>query len=438
MKKYFTVFLAFIIYFNVFSQAHAAKNYNVKTITYDPLERVINATILDQIAEKTMQKTAKVPVTSYATGSTVAAMIRMGIAGAAIYGLVQGVGWVIENGVVKKPVDNGQINTEYYWISNTTWSDGSQICKTPTKFSTGDPAVNEFKSCAIQNRLKDPSCAMNNFEQYKCKAYNQNGYVLDWFTVDRIKNQNYDPNQTLVPVSETELGDKVNNSPQAPQILPDVYNPNNPVGGKAPESTSDALDRAVPTPETEPTGGTKPKPNKDTNGDGIPDTYDPSLPSAGEEFQLPAFCEWATTMCAWYEKYQDDSKKTDQHRELEKDVWKQEKQHRDDEKSFWEKVTDWFDWTKEEPEKEEEPERPEIDDQGIFSRTFDTVFSLSKQCPPDLPWSIDAYYFKGSYTINLNWLCMIFTFLGYPLQLLSHCIGLWIMYEAVIRKEIKW
>ena len=53
MKKYFTAFLAFIIYFNVFSQAHAAKNYNVKTITYDPLERVISATILDQIAEKT-------------------------------------------------------------------------------------------------------------------------------------------------------------------------------------------------------------------------------------------------------------------------------------------------------------------------------------------------------------------------------------------------
>ena len=424
MKKYFTAFLAFIIYFNVFSQAHAAKNYNVKTITYDPLERVISATIFDQIAEKTMQKTAKVPVTSYATGSTVAAMIRMGVAGAVIYGLVEGVGWVIENGVVKKPVDDGQIHTEFYWISNNVWSDGSPVCKTPSKFSTGEPAINEFKSCAIQNKLTDPSCAMDNFERYKCKAYNQNGYVLDWFAINRIKNQNYDPNQTLVPVPDTELGDLVNKSPKAPEILPTVYHPNNPAGGKAPETTSDALDKAVPTPETEPTGGTKPKPNVDTDGDGIPDTYDPALPSAGEEFTLPAFCEWAVTMCDWYVKYKEDSKKTDEHREKEK--------------TFWEKITDWIEWTKEEPEKEEEPDRPEIDDQGIFSRTFDTVFSLSKQCPPDLPYSIDAYYFKGSYTINLNWLCMIFTFLGYPLQLLSHCIGLWIMYEAVIRKEIKW
>lgn len=239
----------------------------------------------------------------------------------------------------------------------------------------------------------------------------------------------------MVPVSETDIGNEVNNSPQAPQVLPDIYNPNNPAGGKAPQDTSDALDRAVPVPETDPTGSTEVNPE---TGKGT--------------FKLPAFCEWASVMCAWYQKYQEDSKKTDQHREQEKDVWSQEKtardeektarqeekQHRDDEKSFWEKVTDWFDWTKEEPDDKQEPEQPEIDDKGIFSRTFDTVFSLSKQCPPDLPWSIDAYYFKGSYSINLNWLCMIFTFLGYPLVLASHCVGLWIMYEAVIRKEIKW
>lgn len=408
MKKYFTVFLAFIIYFNVFSQAHAAKNYNVKTIVYDPLEKVIQATTLDRIAEKTMQRTARVPVTPYATGSTVAAMVRMGIAGAVIYGLIEGVGWIIDNGVVKKLKDPDYVGEIYYinHMDNVKYNSATLACQG-----------------AIYSPYTSSSVSYISDEASSCTLKMPNGNTSAPFRISKINNEEYKPPE-YVPVPDNELGNEVNNSPQAPDILPKVYNPNNPARGPAPDLTADAIDRAAPEPETKPNGDTKPKPNKDTNGDGIPDTYDPALPSAGEEFTLPAFCEWATTMCAWYEKYQDDSKKVDEHREKEK--------------TFWEKITDWIEWTKEEPEKEEEPDRPEIDDQGIFSRTFDTVFSLSKQCPPDLPYSIDAYYFKGSYTINLNWLCMIFTFLGYPLQLLSHCIGLWIMYEAVIRKEIKW
>ncbi|NUF65010.1 hypothetical protein HUN33_14815 [Acinetobacter bereziniae] len=418
LKKYCTVFLAFIMYFNVFSQAHAAKNYNVKTIVYDPLEKVINATVLDQIAEKTMQKSAKVPVTSYATGSTVAAMIRMGIAGAAIYGLVQGVGWVIENGVVKKPVDNGQINTEFYWFSNTIWSDGDSVCKNPTRFSTGDPAVNEFKSCAIQNRLTDPSCAMNNFDQYKCKAYNRDGYVLDFFIVDRVKNQNYDPNQTLVPVSDTELGDKVNNSPQAPQILPDVYNPNNPAGGQAPQLTSDALDNAIPTPETDPTGSTKPKPNVDTDGDGKPDVYDPDKPSVGEDFTLPEFCSWAVTVCEWYKKYKEDSKQAEAQRQSEQVAWQreeiarqQEEAQREKERTFWEKVTEFFDWAQKDPEKED----TEVDVDNPDQTEPDTTISFSTACPAKIPltfnWNGQTLDFSFDFTI---WCEAVSTFV-YPI-----------------------
>ena len=117
MKKFITVLFTFIFYFNSFTFAHAAaKNYNVKTLTYDPLAKVIQATTLDRIAEKTMQRSARVPVTAAATGGTVATMIRLGIAGAVIYGLVEGVGWVIENGVVKKPInDDDKTTYEYLW-----------------------------------------------------------------------------------------------------------------------------------------------------------------------------------------------------------------------------------------------------------------------------------------------------------------------------------
>lgn len=115
----------------------------------------------------------------------------------------------------------------------------------------------------------------------------------------------------------------------------------------------------------------------------------------GSGFNLPSFCTWAKYVC------------------------------------------DFVDWYKEAPDKENEQPDQDIDDKGIFSRKFDTVFSLSKDCPPDIPFNLDAYYFQGSYTISLRWLCIIFSALGYPLIFISHCTGIWILYEAVIRKEIK-
>lgn len=393
----------------------AGKNYNVKTITYDPLEKVISATILDQIAEKTMQKTAKVPVTSYATGSTVAAMIRMGIAGAAIYGLVEGVGWIIENGIVKKPVDDGEIITEYYWSPDSAWAKGDADCRTIPKFPNGTLAIQQYSRCAVQNDFKNPSCSMLTFESYQCTITHPNGSTLNTDRIYRHKNEHYEPNQTLVPVSDTELGDKVNNSPQAPQILPDVYNPNNPAGGKAPESTSDALDNALPTPETEPTGGTKPKPNKDTNGDGIPDTYDPELPSLGDEFTLPEFCSWAVTMCEWYKKYKEDSKQAEAQRESEKVAWQreeiarqQEESQREKERNFWQKVEDWFKKWDDTPEQDD---HTEVDIDQPEQQDIDTTINFGGACPQ--PISVPYSFAGATGTIEFSYepLCEIASFI---------------------------
>lgn len=125
------------------------------------------------------------------------------------------------------------------------------------------------------------------------------------------------------------------------------------------------------------------------NEDGT--TGEPSKSSTN--FQLPAFCDWASAVC------------------------------------------EWFDWTKETPDDITETDQPDIDDQGIFTRTFDTVFSLSKDCPADIPFNLDTQYLKVSNTISLKWLCIIFTSLGYPLVFASNCIGIWILYEAVIRRQ---
>ncbi|CEI53796.1 hypothetical protein [Acinetobacter bereziniae] len=417
-KKYSTVFLAFIMYFNVFSEAHAAKNYNVKTIYYDPLEKVINATIFEQVVDKTIERSAKVPVTASVTGSTVASMIRMGLAGAVIYGIVEGAGWLIENGIVKKVEGGGQISTEYVWVSNQTWSEGQPECKNPTRFPGGARAIQEFESCAIQNGMTDPSCEMKDFETYKCKATNKYGYLVDFYTIVRIKNQSYDPSQSKVAVPESEIGDAVNNSPNSPQVLPDVYNPNNPAGGKAPQTTATALDNADPNTDGQPTGSTKPKPNKDTDGDGKPDEYDPTLPSQGDEFTLPAFCEWASTMCQWYKKYKEDSEQAEAQRESEKVAWQreeiarqQEEAQREKERTFWEKVTDFFDWAQKDPEKED----TEVDVDNPEQTEPDTKISFSTACPAKIPlnfsWNGQSLDFSFDFTI---WCQAISTFV-YPI-----------------------
>lgn len=188
-----------------------------------------------------------------------------------------------------------------------------------------------------------------------------------------------------------------------------------------PLSDDNSSDRAWDEKGGEATGGTEQE--KD------PETGEPTG-NQSITIQFPLFCSWASSMCQWY----DDWKASDQvHQKFEEDV----KDHQKDEKSFWQTVKDWFDWTKEEPEPEES-ETPQVDDQGIFKKTFDTTFSLSKECPPDIPIVYESTLLTGSFTFSMNWLCIIFSFMAYPLVFLSHCIGIWILYEAVIQKEIKW
>lgn len=382
--------VAFLVYALVLMPSLAfasAKNYNVKTLTYDPLERVIRATTLDRIAEKTMQRSARVPVTAMATGSTVASMIRMGIAGAIVYGIVEGAGWIIENGIVYKPKEFG----EFYYMGNSN-----------KKYSTAKEAIKEISDYWGVN--------FTFTSQGQWLSYSGNTIYYSILTYTNVNNGSIinpriyrygETKQTKEPVPDNELGNQINNSPKAPQVLPEVYNPNNPAGGPAPESTADAIDRSAPEPEKQPTGNTKPKPNVDTNGDGIPDTYDPSAPTAGEEFELPAFCEWATTMCQWYEKYIDDSKKTDEARE-------KEQTHREKQLTFWEKVEDWFKKWDDKPEQDDDteleipvPETPNID----------SDISFGGDCPAPLSAPYSFLGISGSMEFSFAPVCQIASFI---------------------------
>lgn len=164
-------------------------------------------------------------------------------------------------------------------------------------------------------------------------------------------------------------------------------------------TTVDADTTPKPNPETpyktDPTTG---QPVLDpTTGQPVPNpNYNPDADTGSTtSFSLPAFCSWASVVC------------------------------------------DWLDWTKEMPEDEEQKEEENINDRGIFNRELDTDFNLEGSCPPDFTFQMTNKYFAGSYTIPLNWLCISFTFIGYALIFLSNCIGMWILYETVTRKELR-
>lgn len=382
------------------ANAGAAESWTIEKVVYDNLGKNLSYTAsrVNALASNDLVYKAKVPVTAAATGSTVASMIRLGLAGAAIYGIIEGVGWIIDNGVVKKydkqAAEDENIQYQYIWYNENFTYD---TCKIGQSYSTSSAAVQHIITCtkAYGSYVSTDFVDLNNVLVNFTRAGNN---CCQTVVISKKANSKYDKDYEppkLVPVSPSELGQQVIDSPQAPNLIPDIYSPNNPAGGAAPEATKKALEDANPKPRVDPKSDTTKKPNKDTDGDGQPDVYDPAEPDFGETTKWPEACSWFPTICEWYTKYKEDSDLVKEHREAEKDIWlkedvareeektarEEEKEQRKDEKTFWQKVEDWFDWAKDDsdlPEKENPEDIPDLD------ISADQVnLSGSNTCPQD-------------------------------------------------------
>lgn len=420
MNRLTSLLLSFFFFFFV-TQLHAgaAEAWTIEEVVYNDIGKNLTYTAskTGAAANDYIYK-AKVPVTAAATGSTVASMIRMGLAGAAIYGIVEGVGWIIDNGVVKKKenIDPDFQPYEFtcYFYGNKTHSLDSCATALYSRFgvSSHDCSSVNLSKLVIGQVL---SCSYSYSDGSK-QFYNT-------ATVTKVDQ----PETKLVPVSDSELGEEVNKSPHAPELLPDIYNPNNPAGGAAPQKTADALDSAPPQPRTSPKTDIKKKPNSDTNGDGEPDVYDPSKPDLGSEFELPEFCSWAVTVCEWYKKYKDDSDLAKEHRLKQTEVWskeelarQEEKQHRVDEKTFWEKVENWFDWTKEPPETPDPIDVPEKElEQKEIKK--DLISVNVRSCPADIRFDVQDLPFgiQVNKAVQMQPICDTIEPLKYVFQLMT-------------------
>lgn len=386
-----------LIYTPTLLFASAAEKWTIQEVVYDNVAKNLTYTASrpNALAINDLVYKAKVPVTPAATGSTVASMIRLGLAGAAIYGIIEGVGWVIDNGVVKKyekpPAEDENIQYQYLWYNENFTYD---TCRIGQSYSTSSAAVQHIITCtkAYGSYVSTDFADLNNVLVKFTRAGNN---CCQTVVISKKSNPKYDKDYEppkLVPVSPSELGEQVIDSPQAPNLIPDIYSPNNPVPrpSPAPDAVQKTLDNAPPTPKQEPTGDTKPKPNTDTDGDGKPDTYDPQKPSVGEEFTLPEFCSWAVTVCEWYTKYKEDSDLVKEHREAEK--------------SFWQKVEDWFDWSK-----DDLPEYPDsqLDIPDQSPPDINTDISFGGSCPASRSVPVSFAGISTEIEFSFQWFCEI-------------------------------
>ena len=130
-----------------------------------------------------------------------------------------------------------------------------------------------------------------------------------------------------------------------------------------------------------------------------------------ETTELPAFCDYAATLCTWMNR---------------------DTEHKAEEKSLWEKITEWFDWTKEEPDSdnpdnEVDVEEPEDFDTSIFSKDR---FNVSKSCPVAETHTISLSGISVDFSFDLTPICTVLEFARPALVACSYLYAAYIVIGA--------
>lgn len=332
----------------------------------------------------------------------------------AVTQLIEAIGWVMKDGtyVKMKPVESEDPRDpryQYYY-------------RTVSKDSKGNPGIGKTRFEACENlRLASPENGyssldiemMNQYDIY-CfykKPNGSGGYMFG--NVYRVENPLYDPQKPpppdkAVPLTPELLGaammgegytDPVDptidarvNTGQMDNSVADAYNhAGNGVGDELANEMDDKLKNAPQTPDGKPapfgdprykTAPTADQPNANDrswqdDGAKADGTAEPikdadGNPTGGQSISLefPVFCEWAFTVCKWY------------------DEWK---------------TTDV--WMKEEPENKD-PEKVEFDE-DVSAGTV--TLTGSDVCPQD---SVQFTLMGQTYTIELPYqpVCDALTF----------------------------
>ena len=420
----------------------AEKQINQKKRLKAQLVKQIN----DSGTKKTITAVVETVPTAIKVGSAMIKRIHSpaGVVGvAAVTSLLNGIGWVMEEGAyVKYKEPEGSDCAvkpdacgEYVWSS----SPGGGV---PNKFFSDSSSAGDY-FCSNYNGTGGYS--FSHIDE-------QTGYVHCFYSgtsggtwhgdksVRKVKNPNPNPSEpekvkvTLTPdlLGAAMMGegykdpdpnfdnDTVNTGDWTG--VEDAYKEDpSGLGNELNDSLEDKAERAKPTPDNKPAPIGDPNYDKepttddgndrkwdDTGNEGKTENTEKTDPETGEKttegsFTLPKFCDWAFTVCEWYEDWQESDKKLHDHLD-------ETAQHQSDEKSFWHSVRSWFDWTKQEPEQlpVEPYEIQNEDDSHLLDQMQSVNFNSASYCPADVEIPVN-FSGLGSTSLTLSYapLCQI-------------------------------
>lgn len=130
-----------------------------------------------------------------------------------------------------------------------------------------------------------------------------------------------------------------------------------------------------------------------------------------ETSEMAPLCEYAAKFCAWMDR---------------------DTEHKADEKSLWEKITEWFDWSKEEPDSdnsdnEVETKKPEEFDTSVFKKNR---FTVSKSCPTPETHTINLSGISVDFSFDLTPICTVLEFARPALVACSYLYAAYIVIGA--------
>lgn len=419
----------------------------------------LKAQLVKQINDSGTKKTITAVVETVPTASKVgSAMIKRihspaGVVGvAAVTSLLNGIGWVMEDGTYVKRIEPDPEDTpdpNYFYVLRDlsgNYNSMQQICAAQSSLDKASGVMN-----GIYNPSKYPT-------QHTCELGGGKGTdsIGSWTTVyynwssiggnDRstvagrqyLRKEPLDPIQpTVVPLTAALLGaamlgdgykdpdpkfdnDLVNTGDW--NGVEDAYREDpSGIGNELNDELQDKAERAKPTPDNEPAPIGSPDYDKDpvndddndrkwdnTGNEGKTENTEKTDPETGDKtsegkFTLPKFCDWAFTVCEWYEDWQESDKKLHDHLD-------ETSTHQSDEKSFWDSVRSWFDWTKQDPEQTpvDSYEIQNEDDSQLLNQMQSVSFNSASYCPADVQIPVN-FSGLGSTSLTLSYapLCQI-------------------------------
>ena len=354
------------------------------------------------------------------------------LGGAAVQALVDGVGWVMDEGgkVTKKPTpDQADASMQNAWKYNNLY------------FASTESAISYFKSLYPYYSYVFQSERLSPTHYYIVlrdpKTPDSGGVSASFiFTSNPAYNPSAPPPQN-VEVTQQQLTEALkqaldsNNPVLATAIAEAIKSAYSYDGSEGQDDSTntiaigtandmnEAVDRAFdnPTPNatsdkpsgyykikdgektvegyvypTDPKGSITPKPDTGTGTEpGTGTGTGTGTSTGGATLEFPVFCEWAGIVC------------------------------------------DFIDWVKQDEEiPEDEPEKI---DESIFDRKFDINFDMGGSCPPNPTWNFEFVGQQWSKEINISNICDFFRYIGYAIVFASNMTALWIVYAAVTVRE---